>query len=234
LSASSSSPRALSPKSALSLVGVLGGTFDPVHYGHLRSALELVERLQLEQLRLMPSAQPPHRAAPQCSAAHRAAMVALAVVGEPRLACDVRELNRPGKSFAIDSLMELRAEVGARCGLCMVLGCDAVLDITQWHRWRELLDWAHIVVIARPGWQLPRTGEVAQWLDAGRVEDTRTLRQQPAGCIAIEELRPLAISSTEIRALLAAGRSARYLMPQAVLDYIQTHKLYRQTQDNNA
>lgn len=215
-------------------MGVFGGTFDPVHYGHLRSALELVERLQLEQLRLMPSAQPPLRAAPQCSAAHRAAMVELAIAGEPRLACDPRELSRTGKSYTIDSLVELRQEVGAQSGLCMVLGCDAVLDITHWHRWQELLDWAHIVVIARPGWQLPGTGEVARWLHARRVEDSSALREQPAGCIAIEELRPLAISSTEIRALLAAGRSARYLLPQAVLDYIQDHKLYRQTQDHNA
>ena len=91
-----------------SLVGVLGGTFNPVHYGHLRSALELVERLDLEQLRLMPSAEPPHRTAPDCSAEHRAAMVALAVTGERHLTCDLRELNRPGKSFTIDSLIELR------------------------------------------------------------------------------------------------------------------------------
>jgi nicotinate-nucleotide adenylyltransferase len=222
----------LSAPRSLPLLGVFGGTFDPVHYGHLRSALELVERLQLEQLRLMPSAQPPLRAAPQCSARHRARMVELAIAGEPRLACDVRELSRTGKSYTIDSLIELRRELGAHYGLCMVLGCDAVLDIAQWHRWQELLDWAHIVVIARPGWQLPRAGEVAQWLAQRRVEDACMLRQQPGGCIVIEELRPLAISSTEIRALLAAGRSARYLMPQAVLDYIQAHKLYRQTQDD--
>ena len=111
----------------LELVGVFGGTFNPVHYGHLRSALELVERLQLAQLRLMPSAQPPHREAPECSAAHRAAMVELAVAGEPRLACDTRELQRPGKSYTIDSLVELRAELGAGTGLCMVMGCDALL-----------------------------------------------------------------------------------------------------------
>jgi nicotinate-nucleotide adenylyltransferase len=209
------------------LVGIFGGTFNPVHYGHLRSALELVERLQLEQLRLMPSAQPPHREAPQCSAAHRAAMLELAVAGEPRLACDPRELQRAGKSYTIDSLIELRSELGADTGLCMVLGCDAVLAISSWHRWQELLDWAHIVVIARPGWELPGTGAVAQWLSAHRLDDPCALRQQPAGGIVIEELRPLAISSTEIRALLAAGRSARYLMPQSVLDYIQTHQLYR-------
>jgi nicotinate-nucleotide adenylyltransferase len=209
------------------LVGIFGGTFNPVHYGHLRSALELVERLGLEQLRLVPSARPPHRAVPECSAEHRAAMVALAVEGEPRLTCDVRELQRPGESYTIDSLMELRSELGAETGLCMVLGCDAVLGISQWHRWQELLDWAHIVVIARPGWRLPDTGEVAQWLNENRVDDPCRLRQLPSGCITIEELRPLAISSTEIRSLLAAGHSARYLLPQSVLDYIHINTLYR-------
>ncbi|CAA0091338.1 putative nicotinate-nucleotide adenylyltransferase [Halioglobus japonicus] len=213
--------------SGLPLVGVFGGTFNPVHYGHLRSALELVERLQLVRLHLMPSAQPPHREAPECSAVHRAAMVELAVAGEPRLSCDLRELQRAGKSYMIDSLIELRGELGAGTGLCMVLGCDAVLDITTWYRWQELLDWAHIVVISRPGWELPQEGDVAQWLQDHRVEDANRLRDRPAGCIAIEELRPLAISATEIREMLAAGRSARYLLPQSVLDYIQTNKLYR-------
>ena len=208
------------------LVGVFGGTFNPVHYGHLRSALELVERLQLEQLRLMPSASPPHRDAPECSAERRAAMVELAVSGEPRLVCDAREMQRPGKSYTIDSLIELRGELGAQRGLCMVLGCDAVQDIATWHRWQELLDWAHIVIIAQPGWQLPRAGELAQWLKTHQLESSELLRQRPCGGIAIEELRPLAISSTEIRDLLASGRSARYLMPQSVLDYIQTHTLY--------
>ena len=208
------------------LVGVFGGTFNPVHYGHLRSALELVERLQLEQLRLMPSASPPHRDAPECSAERRAAMVELAVTGEPRLVCDAREMQRPGKSYTIDSLIELRGELGTQQGLCMVLGCDAVQDIATWHRWQELLDWAHIVIIARPGWQLPRAGKLAQWLKAHQLESPELLRQRPCGGIVIEELRPLAISSTEIRDLLASGRSARYLMPQSVLDYIQTHTLY--------
>jgi nicotinate-nucleotide adenylyltransferase len=221
LSASLPSPPLLSP-----LVGVFGGTFNPVHYGHLRSALELVERLQLEQLRLMPSASPPHRDTPECSAERRAAMVELAVSGEPRLVCDAREMQRPGKSYTIDSLIELRGELGAQQGLCMVLGCDAVQDIATWHRWQELLDWAHIVVIARPGWQLPRAGDLAQWLKTHQLESPELLRQRPCGGIVIEELRPLAISSTEIRDLLASGRSARYLMPQSVVDYIQAHTLY--------
>ena len=207
-------------------VGVLGGTFNPVHYGHLRSALEIVERLQLAQLRLMPCAVPPHREAPTCSSEHRAAMVELAVAAEPGLACDSRELQRPGKSYTIDSLTALRQELGEGHSLCLVMGCDAVLNITSWHRWQELLDWAHVVVIARPGWQLPDSGPVAAWLREHRLGSHAGLRQRPGGGISIEELRPLAISSTEIRDLLAAGRSARYLLPESVLDYIQTHKLY--------
>jgi len=207
---------------------VFGGTFDPVHYGHLRSALELVERLQLARLRLMPCATPALRDAPTCSAEHRAAMVELAVAGEPRLVCDTRELRRPGRSYTIDSLMELRAELGAGPGLCMVMGCDAVLGITGWHRWRELLDWAHIVILARPGWALPQAGEVAGWLQDHRLEDRDTLADGPAGGIVIEELRPLDISSTEIRQLLAAGLSPRYLLPQSVLEYIETNELYRE------
>lgn len=210
----------------LAAVGVFGGTFDPVHYGHLRSALELVEHLQLRQLRLMPCAVPPHREDPACSAAHRAAMVELAVAGEPRLACDGRELEREGASYTVDSLIELRRELGEGCSLCLVMGCDAVLGITTWHRWQELLDRAHVVVIARPGWQLPVAGPVADWLRRHRLADPLELHRRTAGGILIEELRPLAISSTEIRRLLAAGQSPRYLLPQAVLDYIQTHDLY--------
>lgn len=211
----------------LTAVGVFGGTFDPVHYGHLRSALELVERLQLDQLRLMPCAIPPHRESPSCSAEHRAAMVELAVAGEPRLSCDSRELRRSGRSYTIDSLMELRNELGDGHSLCLVMGCDAVLDIITWHRWQDLLDWAHVVVIARPGWQFPAAGPVAEWLRAHRLAGAGELRQQPAGGILVEELRPLAISSTEIRSLLAGGKSVRYLLPETVLDYIQSYDLYQ-------
>ena len=213
-------------RAPLAPVGVFGGTFDPVHYGHLRSALELVERLQLDHLRLMPCAVPPHRDLPTCAAAHRAAMVALAVAGEPRLVCDSRELEREGISYTIESLAELRRELGEGHSLCLVMGCDAVHDIATWHRWQELLDLAHVVVIARPGWQLPAAGPVADWLHRHRVAGPLPLRERPNGGILIEELRPLAISSTEIRRLLASGRSPRYLLPQAVLDYIETHNLY--------
>lgn len=208
-------------------VGVFGGSYNPIHIGHLRSALELVEKLHLDQLRLMPCAVPPLRAEPDCSAKDRAAMVELAVSDEPRLICDTRELERPGKSFTIDSLMELRGDYGAERCLCMVVGCDAVLEINRWHRWQELLDWSHIVVMARPGWTLPLEGEVAEWLRSHKLQSGEDFSVAPSGSILIEELRPLPVSSTEIRALLASGRSPRYLVPGDVLDYIETRNLYR-------
>jgi nicotinate-nucleotide adenylyltransferase len=215
------------PRPALVPIGVFGGTFDPVHYGHLRSALELVENLGLHELRLMPCAVPPHRATPGCSAADRAAMVTLAVAGEPRLRCDTRELERPGVSYTIDSLLELREELGSGNSLCMVMGCDALLGITTWRRWDELLDVAHIIVMARPGWTLPADGEVAHWLDRHRSDDVDILRVAACGSVLVQELRPLAISSTEIRQQLAAGRSPRFLLPGPVLDYIQDRRLYQ-------
>ncbi len=208
-------------------VGIFGGTFDPVHYGHLRSALELVEHLQLDHLRLMPCANPPHGKNPALDAGHRAAMVELAVADEPRLRCDRRELLRTGASYTVDSLLELRRELGGDISLCLVMGGDAVARINTWHRWEEILGLAHIVVLARPGWQLPATGEVASWLDSGRMSTAAGLAQRPGGGIHIEELRQLPISSTEIRGMLAEGRSPRYLLPEQVLDYIHSKRLYR-------
>ena len=207
-------------------IGVFGGTFDPIHYGHLRSALELCERLNLDQLRLMPSAVPPHRELPGRTAVQRAAMVALAVSAEPHLVCDTRELDRSGPSYTFDSLVELREELGSEVSISLVMGCDAVLEINTWHRWRELLDLAHLVVIARPGWQIPDNGPVALWIK-GNARGTAAERGlSAAGGIYIEQLRPLDISSTEIRNILGAGNSARYLMPESVLDYIEDQGLY--------
>ncbi len=207
-------------------VGVFGGTFDPVHYGHLRSALELCERLNLDQLRLMPSAIPPHRKLPGRSAVQRAAMVELAVRAEPHLICDTRELHRAGPSYTIDSLAELREEVGNRVSLCLVMGCDALLEINTWHRWKEILSLANIVVIARPGWQMPESGQIAQWVRENTLNTAQSLGETVAGGIYVEQLRPLDISSTEIRNILAAGNSARYLMPESVLGYIEEQGLY--------
>jgi nicotinate-nucleotide adenylyltransferase len=206
-------------------VAVFGGTFNPIHFGHLRSALELLEQLPLAQLRFMPAQQPPHRDMPEVSAADRAAMVELAIAGEPRFCCDRRELQREGPSYTVDSLMSLRAELGAKRPLGLVMGCDALLGLPSWHRWEEIPELAHIVVLGRPGWSLPADGTVGALLRE-RSGDCSSLESQPAGSVITQTLRPQDISATNIRALLQSGLSARYLLPDSVLDYIAEHGLY--------
>jgi nicotinate-nucleotide adenylyltransferase len=208
-------------------IALFGGTFDPIHFGHLRSARELLCRLDLEELRFMPAAEPPHRAKPRASGGHRAAMVELALRGEARMRCDLRELERVGPSYSVLSLSELREEFGPGRSLCLVLGADALAGLASWHRWEELLGLAHLVAIARPGWAWPESGPVAA-LIAKRATEPAALQRAPAGCLLIETLTPQPISATQIRALLQSGRSARGLLPHSVLDYIHRHGLYRQ------
>jgi len=209
-------------------IGIFGGTFDPVHNGHLRSALEILQRLRFDELRMMPCADPAHRDTPSASAEHRAAMLELAVEGVPDLVCDRRELLRKGHSYTIDSLAELRKEFGDKRSLCMIMGCDAVLDIHRWHRWEELLDYANVIVIARPGWHLPDSGRVADWLAGNACSELGQLHGSSAGVVMVEEFRPLPISASEIRQLIGNHRSARFLLPESVVDYISHHGLYNE------
>ncbi|MGS2722723.1 nicotinate-nucleotide adenylyltransferase [Porticoccus sp. GXU_MW_L64] len=213
-------------------VGVFGGTFNPVHIGHLRSALDIRQHVQLDDMRLMPCALPPHREAPQVAAQHRLAMLQLAVAGEPGLQVDDRELrraadngnNRP--SYTIDSVVELRAELGPQAVICLCVGMDSLLSLDTWHRWRELLDFVHLVVVARPGWAEPQSGDVAEWLCQHRVENVAQLHRQPSGKVWLEALALLPVSATEIRSALAVGQSVRYLLPDAVIGYINKYRLY--------
>jgi nicotinate-nucleotide adenylyltransferase len=220
ISARESTPMSQGP------IAILGGTFNPIHNGHLRSALELRQRLQLAEVRLMPAAVPPHRAAPTCPAPMRVEMVRQAVADEAGLSCDPRELERAGPSYSIDSLAEIRAELGASASISLVMGADAVASLDDWHRWRELTDFAHVIVIARPGWEIPRRGSVAEWLQQRLTEAVTTLQHEPCGGVYIESLTPLAISSTEIRRQIAAGESPRYLLPDVVWRTIQSAGLY--------
>ena len=206
-------------------IGLFGGTFDPVHIGHLRIALELQQHLRLDEMRLLPCHLPPHRRAPPRSARHRAAMVRLAVEHCPHLQVDERELHRRTPSYTIDTLLELRRELGAEAALCLTLGMDSLVHLDSWHRWQELTDHAHLVVAARPGWQLPDTGPVAQLL-AGRLAAAADIRRQPAGLVVVAQLSLLPVSSTDIRRQLAAGDSPQYLIPDAVWHYIREHGLY--------
>ncbi len=213
------------------MIGIFGGTFDPVHTGHLRPALELFEILQLEELRLIPAGTPPHRRPPRASAAQRLAMLRRAIAGQAGFQLDERETRRSGPSYMVDTLCELRAELGEQLPFCLLLGMDAFLGLSSWHRWEEIPRLAHLVVSHRPGW-LPEHlddhgGPLAELADSCLVSDPRDLNSAPAGLIFMQPVTQLDISSTRIRALIRGGRNPRYLLPDTVWNYIQEQQLYR-------
>jgi len=209
-------------------IGIFGGTFDPVHFGHLRPALELYEQLGLKRMLMLPCATPAHRSQPQASVEQRLEMLQLAIEHEPRLEIDVRELKRGGTSYMIDTLHSLRREVG-RKPICLCLGLDAFLGLPGWHQWQDLLDLAHIVVAHRPGWtlEMESIAPELQRLMAVHLRDSDVSEcERSAGAIVLQPVTQLAISATDIRERIAAGDSGRYLMPEAVWNYIQKEKLY--------
>jgi len=196
-------------------IGIFGGAFDPVHYGHLRTALELLVKLALTEVRFIPTGMPPHRGAPIASAAVRCEMLEAALAGQPGFRIDTRELERAGPSYSVDTLASLRAEFPQR-SLCLLLGMDAFLGLPRWHRWEEVLELAHVVVAQRPGWQAPREGVLGDLLRARRAPQAETLAAAPAGWIHFEAVTQLEISSSELRSALHAGCGGRYLLPEAV------------------
>ena len=207
-------------------IGVLGGTFDPVHIGHLRGGLEVAEMMQLDELRLTPNARPPHRDTPQVSALDRLAMVECAVAGVATLVVDSRELQRDTPSYTIDTLELMRAELAADDQLFLLLGWDAFCGLPTWHRWEELLQHCHILVLQRPDADSEPPDALRNLLAARSVSDPLALKGS-SGQIAFVWQTPLAVSATQIRQLLASGKSVRFLVPDAVLAYIDAHGLYR-------
>ncbi|BBL72732.1 nicotinate-nucleotide adenylyltransferase [Methylogaea oryzae] len=206
------------------MIGLLGGTFDPIHYGHLRIALEAKEALGLDEVRFIPCRQPPHRDTPGASPQQRLELLRLAVADMPGFAVDTRELERDGPSYMVDTLASLRGELGD-APLCLILGQDAFLGLPRWHRWRELTDFAHLAVVRRPGPSAPLAGDLALLAEAHRREAGR-LRAAPAGGICFLETPLLDISATRIRELLRSGRDPRYLLPDAVLKSLRRSGLY--------
>ncbi|MCI8211713.1 nicotinate-nicotinamide nucleotide adenylyltransferase [Pseudomonas sp. S25] len=207
-------------------IGILGGTFDPVHIGHLRGALEVAALLELDELRLTPSARPPHRDMPSVSAEDRLAMVECAVAGVTPLTVDDRELKRDKPSYTIDTLVSMRAELAAEDQLFLLLGWDAFCGLPTWHRWEELLEHCHIVVLQRPDADSESPDAMRNLLAARAVSDPKALKG-PGGHITFVWQTPLSVSATQIRQLLASGKSVRFLVPDAVLAYIEEHGLYR-------
>ena len=206
-------------------IGVFGGTFDPVHFGHLRPALEVLEELQFAEVRLIPCHIPPHRDQPQHGADCRLELLQSAVADVPGLVVDDRELRRPGPSYTVDTLASLRREF-PRIPLCLMIGMDSFLSLPSWHRWRELAEYAHLTVLSRPGYQPPASGELADWLDGRRIESPQQLAAAAAGAVYFHPVTQLDISATRIRDLIGSGRAPRFLLPEVVWQRIEAQGLY--------
>lgn len=207
------------------MIGIFGGTFDPIHFGHLRCAWEIAEQLALREVRMLPARVPPHREQPVASADQRRRLLELALAGQTLLRLDARELERDGPSYMVDTLSSLRGEVNDE-PLCLILGQDAFNGLDTWHRWEAIPGLAHLVVITRPGSALAESGPVRALVERCGVESADELRARPAGAVLFRTVTPLAISASGIRGLLAEGRSPRYLLPDAVLDCVQREGLY--------
>lgn len=206
-------------------VGVFGGTFDPVHVGHLRTAYELMTALDMAEIRFVPCRLPPHRPPAVAPEALRLRMLEAALAGLPGFRVDPRELLRPGLSYMVDTLTSLRDEVGNR-PLCLLLGLDAFAGLPTWHRWREISTLAHIVVARRPGVAQAIQGEAGELLQSRGTNDPSDLANTPAGRVLLRDVTQLDISSSAIRALVAAGGDPRFLVPDAVLELVAKTHIY--------
>lgn len=218
------------PATILPAVGILGGTFNPVHFGHLRMAEELAESLKLETVRFIPAAKPPHKHAPVISAEQRAAMVKLAIQDNPRFVFDDCELRRNGASYTLDTLSSLRAELGESTSLILFMGSDAFTQFDTWHCWRDIIKLCHIALVARPpqhGHPQPLSAALETFLQDHYSENADALHHAPFGVITMRTITALDISSTAIRHALQHGRSVHYLMPESVIDFIHVNHLYR-------
>jgi nicotinate-nucleotide adenylyltransferase len=216
------------------MIGICGGTFDPVHFGHLRPALEVYQGLGLREMRLVPCYQPPHRESPVADARARLTMLRAAVGDDTEgFVVDNREMRREGVSYMVDTLSSLQAGLRGE-PLCLLLGSDAFLQLHTWHRWEEIIDLAHLVVTHRPGWELD-TDKLAPallplWQEC-RVAEAAALDLVPAGRILPFTVTQLDISATYIREKVAQGCSPRFLLPEKVWNLIRLHGLYNISRD---
>lgn len=208
--------------------GVFGGTFDPVHNAHLAIARRALEALALDCLRWLPTGRPVHRAMPLTAAAHRIAMLELALAGEARYRIDLHELGADATGYTWDTLRALRAELGESLPIVFLIGADQAAKFDQWHRWREVLDLVHLAIFARAGESAALPEAVRREFDARRTPPQAAWRAQPGGAVIPVDWTPLGISATELRTRLARGESTSGMVPAAVMDYISHHRLYQE------
>ncbi|MFT6897520.1 MAG: nicotinate-nucleotide adenylyltransferase [Paraglaciecola sp.] len=206
--------------------GLFGGTFDPIHNGHLKPLLEAAKQTSIKHIAVIPCHIPVHKKGPMSSSEHRLAMVELAIAPYPELTADPREIKRNQPSYSIDTLRELRVEY-PRAPLCFFIGMDSLISLTTWHEWQALSDYCHLVVCGRPGYAAQLPPELLSTLHKRQITDPQILHQQLAGCIYVAQTTLLDISSTDLRQRLAKGQSTLSMLPAKVLAYIQQHKLYQ-------
>ncbi len=209
------------------LMALFGGTFDPIHFGHLRPVEQLAHEIQLEKVILLPNNVPPHRPQPEATPAQRLKMAQLAVEDNSLFCVDSRELQRNTPSYTIETLETLRKEHGTQQPLAFIIGQDSLLTLYKWHRWESLLDVCHLVVLGRPGYARELdTPELQRWYNAHKTEDAGQLRQRPHGLIYQANTPLLDISATEIRQRRHEGRDCSDLLPFSVERYIESQGLY--------
>ena len=207
-------------------IGFLGGTFDPVHFGHLRPALEIGESLSLQKLFLMPNHIAPHKSSTQCTSLQRSKMVKLAIASQPMMDIDTRELNRDKASYTIDTLKELK-KIYPNTPICFIMGMDSLLNFNSWYKWQEILDYCHLVVSQRPQWHPNFNSTIEDVLRQCQTTNKQDLHKTSHGKIYFQDTSQLDISSSYIRQLIHKQQSIDFLVPENVSQYIKKHKLYQ-------
>jgi nicotinate-nucleotide adenylyltransferase len=222
----------------LAALGLFGGTFDPVHFGHLRLATELSEAFRLDKVIFLPAGLPYHRGrSAHASDDERLTMLKLAIARDPRFDVDDRELRRAGPTYSYDTLAEIRGEKGADVPLVFLLGSDAFAKIDTWHRWNELFDLAHFAVAIRANdenWFAKGPGAFPKEVWPRITLSLRELLGAPAGRVMTFSMTPIGISSTALRDLVGEGSSIRYLTPDPVVEFIRSRSLYTRTASTEA
>lgn len=212
-------------KTDIKSIGILGGMFDPVHFGHLRTALAAQQDFSLDEVRLIPCHHPVHKDEPEVAAPHRIAMLHKATKSEKGLVVDMRECMRPGPSYMVETLESLRTEY-PNDRLFLILGADAFNKLDAWKKWQTLFELAHIIVITRPGWDIDPSQTIKEYCEDRAVSSFTDIGESTNGKVLIYSFTPLEIASSDIRKMLKENKSVRYLIPNNVINYINKHQLY--------
>ncbi|TEW54860.1 nicotinate-nucleotide adenylyltransferase [Psychromonas sp. RZ22] len=207
-------------------IGFLGGTFDPIHFGHLRPALEIQQALNLQALYLMPNYIAPHKSKSLASPAQRIDMVKIAIQDTPQLQINTQELLRDSPSYTINTLKVLREQY-PQTPLCFIMGMDSLIQFDTWYQYKDILNYCHLIVSHRPGWDPQFNSTVTNLLAVHQINDPTLLHQKQAGCIYFQSTSQLDISSSAIRELLVNDKSIDFLTPNSVCRYIEEQQCYK-------